>query len=475
MNEPQNKGDNPDNTQTTPQNTADIITNMALAHEILMDDSFKLQSDLPENSLEKQVRDVVHKAFWDKLREELNQEPPVFSQAMSLIEEVKENMLSLLLPHHNSLRAQINEVLDLDLIKQQASHGILDISRLAQFVVGILSKLCAPARDEQAKKILQNADLVDLFKEVFNLMDAMKVDMANFQLQSIKPHLVQQSIEYERNKFKDYLQSNPAGLMSTKVWLKRGAEVATGTTPRTAAQNSAEGVDSTDFQRKLQDTSLSDVLVHGYLGIIFGEPGWPYPETLIMDEFRLAEMRWSIRRTTLIASVVLVTLNTVGQQLASDAAYLTSLKKVLYILLDGVSEGDFPSALPGMYEQIVRETEKFLDDRGLNKLTSQQKDMLKGQTEGITFPDNTVFNLISSRVYDFMLTRIKSLLHQRRDAARYSPSQDRRSTSPTIPQGLACVNSELSEITGRFARVVGHNIAVFTPFYEDILEELKNS
>ena len=56
---------------------------------------------------------------------------------------------------------------------------------------------------------------------------------------------------------------------------------------------------------------------------------------------------------------------------------------------------DFPSALPGMYEQIVRETEKFLDDRGLNKLTSQQKDMLKGQTEGITFPDNTVFNLIS--------------------------------------------------------------------------------
>ena len=66
--------------------------------------------------------------------------------------------------------------------------------------------------------------------------------------------------------------------MSTKVWLKRGAEVATGTSPRTDAQNSAEGVDSTDFQRKLQDTSLSDVLVHGYLGIILGEPGWPYPE-----------------------------------------------------------------------------------------------------------------------------------------------------------------------------------------------------
>lgn len=66
--------------------------------------------------------------------------------------------------------------------------------------------------------------------------------------------------------------------MSTKVWLKRGAEVATGMGSRSAAQVSAEEVDTTDFQQKLEDASLSDLVVHGYLGIIFGEPGWPYPE-----------------------------------------------------------------------------------------------------------------------------------------------------------------------------------------------------
>lgn len=75
-----------------------------------------------------------------------------------------QNMLSLLLPYHNSLRAHINEVLDLDLITQQANHGILDISKLAASVVGILSKMCAPARDEQVKKILENQDIVELFK-----------------------------------------------------------------------------------------------------------------------------------------------------------------------------------------------------------------------------------------------------------------------------------------------------------------------
>ena len=71
------------------------------------------------------------------------------------------------------------------------------------------------------------------------------------------------------------------------------------------------------------------------------------------------------------------------------------LRRKYFSILYFFSFRDFPSALLGLYEQIVRETEKFLDDRGLNKLTSQQKDMLKGQTEEITFPDNTVFNLIS--------------------------------------------------------------------------------
>lgn len=74
---------------------------------------------------------------------------------------------------------------------------------------------------------------------------------------------------------------SPGGLLSTKVWLKRGAQVATGVGVRAAAQVSAEAVDTTDFTlQKLQDADLIDVLVHGYLGIIFGEAGWPFPEVI---------------------------------------------------------------------------------------------------------------------------------------------------------------------------------------------------
>lgn len=41
-------------------------------------------------SLWKLVRDNVHKAFWDILESELNDDPPEYGQAIRLLEEIRE-------------------------------------------------------------------------------------------------------------------------------------------------------------------------------------------------------------------------------------------------------------------------------------------------------------------------------------------------------------------------------------------------
>ena len=43
----ENNSNGPENSQ---QETVNIVSNMALAHELLMNDSFRLASELPENS-----------------------------------------------------------------------------------------------------------------------------------------------------------------------------------------------------------------------------------------------------------------------------------------------------------------------------------------------------------------------------------------------------------------------------------------
>lgn len=47
-------------------------------------------------------------------------------------------------------------------------------------------------------------------RAIFSVLDLMKVDMANFAVSSIRPHLMQQSVEYERSKFQEFLEKQPS-------------------------------------------------------------------------------------------------------------------------------------------------------------------------------------------------------------------------------------------------------------------------
>lgn len=60
---------------------ANGMKDMALVHQIVIDKDFRLQRVEPEeNTLQKMVRDTMHKAFWDILRQELASDPPKYDQ-----------------------------------------------------------------------------------------------------------------------------------------------------------------------------------------------------------------------------------------------------------------------------------------------------------------------------------------------------------------------------------------------------------
>lgn len=47
-------------------------------------------------------------------------------------------------------------------------------------------------------------------RAIFSVLDLMKMDMANFAVTSIRPHLMQQSVEYERKKFQELCEKQPS-------------------------------------------------------------------------------------------------------------------------------------------------------------------------------------------------------------------------------------------------------------------------
>ncbi|XP_028810868.1 T-complex protein 11-like protein 2 isoform X2 [Denticeps clupeoides] len=193
--------------------SAEDLSKLCLAHEIIVNRDFRLdQPDPPPNSLHKRVKEIVHKAFWDCLESELNEEPPEYEHAIRLLEEIRETLLSFLNPGANRMRTQIMEVLDMDLIRQQADNDAVDIQGLASYVINTMGKLCAPMRDDEVKKLRETpGDIVSMFKEIFRVLDLMKMDLVNFTITTLRPELQKNSVEYERAKFQSIVEKTPSG------------------------------------------------------------------------------------------------------------------------------------------------------------------------------------------------------------------------------------------------------------------------
>lgn len=166
----------------------------------------------------------MHQAFWDLLESELNAEPPQYEHAIKLFEEIREILLSFLSHGGNRLRTQISEVLDTDLIRQQAEHSTVDVQGLANYIISTMGKLCAPIRDNDIKELKVTGNVVEVLRQIYHVLDLMRMDMVNFAIRGIRPILQRQLVDYERNKFQEILEETPGALKQTTEWIKESLD-----------------------------------------------------------------------------------------------------------------------------------------------------------------------------------------------------------------------------------------------------------
>ncbi|XP_038620525.1 T-complex protein 11-like protein 1 [Tachyglossus aculeatus] len=439
--------------------TAKGVTNMALAHEIVVNGDFQIKpTDLPEDSLEKRVREIVHKAFWDHLSVQLSENPPTYDHAIKLVGEIKETLLSFLLPGHTRLRNQISEVLDLDLIKQQAENGALDISRLAEFIIGMMGTLCAPARDEEIKKLNDIKEIVPLFRAIFSVLDLMKVDMANFAVSSIRPHLMQQSVEYERKKFQELFEKQPNSLDFVTQWLKEAADDLARRLGRGSCSAGGDAASPKD-RSGLDPAAIQN---HAYLQLLKWDHGQrPFPETVLMDQPRFQELQAELGRLTLVGAVLLVTHNAAAPRLSGLPGFTGKLKAFIKVLLTEMHHcsDDTSEVLATVGEKVCLEVNSCLSQQGFTPFSTNKEIALKGQIQAVAHTDDPIHKLVDSRIQAFLESYL---------ASGYQKSV------PAIPGGLGPVQKELEEIAIKYVRLVNYNKMVFGPYYDAILSKILN-
>lgn len=418
------------------------IKNMALAHEIAVNNDFKLEPyQPPENSVEKIVKDTMHRAFWDILKTQLESTPPIYTHALVLLNDIKEAFQSIFLENNKKALERVNELLDADLIQQQAEQGVLDFKSYSSFIVRVMSLACAPIRDEAVAKLKEIDDVVELFKGILETLELMKLDMANCILNAARSEVVANSVSYEKQKFKEYLEFYKDGFPATEAWLERNLPT---TTPDESTNSPANA-----------DKKIKDIIFNAYMELLDWKTTDAFPEFFSMDHERLVALQGRAIKTCACASALAIAS---GIPIISQSAETKkSLAKEIELILQNVKNNkDLEDVLQNVWLQIrsvlekrLKEVEKSLDEETENTLKAHILKIANSE-------DSPVRKLMWKRLFTYIQLVLRS------------------NVAIPPPPGYQDFAEELENLGQAFRRVTYYNYAVYNEYYNEIVNRLQS-
>lgn len=420
-----------------------------LSHQIALNENFKITKPSNENSLRGQVETAMKSTYWKILESQLNSSPPVYKQILALMQEIKDEIL--LQAPNSKLKQEVDEVFDLELIKQQTEYGAVDFQRYAQYVLSVLARLCAPVRDEQIKQLSHSTDLIVVLKGIMDLIDLMKLDLANFTIKLSRPQIVQYSFEYEREKFKEFLavqeKMNIDGLENTKIWLKRNYE---------SLELDPDEEDASSIKNKVMLAAFIELLQFDRQLQAY------FPETVSLDREKIKELQIKIHVNLIVGSVILCLFATVNslQRVPNQPKFKENIKSIVHILFTSDLGLDEKVRLENIALQLVKEIQASLKANELPPIDEPKEKTLSSQIIDLSNKENRIRCIVNRRILEFI------------ELALNSSPQSTNSSQLQIPSGLSILQEELLAITGEFIRFVSFNRSVFNEYYQTILDGL---
>ncbi|KAG6850741.1 hypothetical protein H0H93_009364 [Arthromyces matolae] len=145
---------------------------------------------------------------------------------------VNPSMLKSQMQEHSDQAAYIRSIFEPALIEQELKHELFDPSGLFSAIGAILKSHCAPMRDRAVDAMVQSSqacapggtgkkrDAVMAVKMCMEILELMKLDIANHQLQTLRPFLLRTSGQFELKAFKTR-KGSESSLRLTREWLRQ--------------------------------------------------------------------------------------------------------------------------------------------------------------------------------------------------------------------------------------------------------------
>jgi len=188
-------------------------------------------------------------------------------------------------------------------------------------------------------------------------------------------------VEYERQKFDDYLKITPDGLRNTREWLYRNKKPC-------GSESATSSTDSVSV--------ISTLLIDSFMELLKWDHQNPWPESLALDEVRFTELRHKLYWVEILSSVLLVSLSQdMGSALELSSEFRQSFKEHLAVVLGHPKcDEEMESLLPCVAAQVIEDIDKELKKQTLPQLNTEVKSLITGQVCALNQPDNRVRKII---------------------------------------------------------------------------------
>jgi len=210
----------------------EIVKNPQLRHDIIFDPLLQFRPNLDgERGIKKKHLSDI---YWKDVENELivySKRPDVFrydhTRLVPLFDTLREVLLTIV-PQKET--HQINNILDTELNVQELIKGSLVMSNLSEWLATLFKHHCAPMRDAYVDKMsnkFKEADMeaslskfMEGLKLVFQILEAMKLDIANHQIRLLRPALLSNAIDFEKQYFNSLVTARSVLLKSSLTWFR---------------------------------------------------------------------------------------------------------------------------------------------------------------------------------------------------------------------------------------------------------------
>ncbi|KAK3385543.1 T-complex protein 11-domain-containing protein [Podospora didyma] len=391
-------------------------------------DTFKVNVVVPNmNSLMPDNRIVVHELAINK---EFRTEPheyyeeqqhflaPVFQLMRSTMQEGdQEAHFCLLLKVADFIRDKlqrlvkpgnifIGELLDTEIARRQFTMGNFSYEKFFQAMGSLLPKLCAPVRDDEVKKLveekLSQGNYVDRLEALNGFIDVMLSDYANYLVQLAAPRLIEEAPTYEAKAFGADVESGRYDLSaSIATWRAARQKLVL-----EAARRDPEGINpsaSRPTANRIYNQMLVDIFTR-----LAPVPPQEMPEMLLLDHKRVLEAGRLSRKIITTGAILLQCKNLLKRDVR--APWKSEAQRILLVLEKSEAQSD--TTLELTVDGIMAALEagrsmpaatKLHLKALVNKFVSASAEVV---SQGSNDPRDPVLRLLLNRLRGYILARL---------------------------------------------------------------------